>query len=191
MSPAPSTAQRLAGPRFLVGGAWRRRALRARVVVSLLPVAVVVLASLWLALTVALWAALVPFLAAGGVLWTGVGRRWARRTWWRARWFWDARAAGLSLEAETSVFGRTDGPLDRHVLVVPWARVKVHPSGSRTYACRPLPGMTTADFEAATGRLMARWAAVSVQITHTPGDKLVTILVHRSAPASSTYRRRA
>ena len=83
-----------------------------------------------------------------------------------------------------------DGPLDRRMVVVPLVRVRLTANG-RTYRCRALPGQTVADYEAAVARLQARWSAVSVAVEHNPGERHVWIHVHRSAPAASTYRRRA
>lgn len=67
----------------------------------------------------------------------------------------------------------------------------MHGNGSRSYRCRPLPGSTIADYEAAVPRLLARWSAVSVECELYPGQRHVWLYVHRETPPVETYERAA
>ena len=110
-------------------------------------------------------------------------------SWWRARWYLDARAAGLSVEAEPNVWAGTDSPLDKVIVVVPRVRITVDPYGTRTYRCRPLAGQSVGDYEQAVGRLSLRWGVEHVSLDAELGSKFVTFTVHRGAPPATEYRR--
>ena len=187
MSDQVQTTQRLRGPNHLLGGRFRRRVERLSVLLAVLPVLVPVFVALVLAFTSPwLFVVLLAVSALVFVLSPAV-RRGAARAWWRARWFWDARSAGLSLEAEPSMFGRSDGPLDRLVVVVPRTRLFVEPDGTRRYRTKALPGQTPADFEAALPRLAMRWGAGNVRMEHVPGARWITLVVDPSTPVRTVW----
>lgn len=191
MSEAPQTQQRLSGPRHLLAGRWRRRLELAAVTVALSPLWLAALAALLALVAVGLWAA-VLFVVAWTAALATVCRPWAVWSYWRARWWFDARAAGLSLNAEAAMFGTDAGADDdEHLVVVPILRSLRLTSTGRRYRVRPLPGQLVADFQVAADRLSMRWGAVSVVLDHAAGDRYVTLTVYRSAPAAVTYERAA
>ena len=186
------TRQTLAGPRHLLGGKWRRRREVAAVLLALTPALVVALACLFVAVAVSLIVGVLMVAAAVAlVVFVPVVHDCGARSWWRARWYLDARAAGLSVEAEPNVWAGTDTPLDRVIVVVPRVRITVDPYGTRTYRCRPLAGQSVGDYEQAVGRLSLRWGVEHVTLDAELGSKFVTFTVHRGAPPATEYRRAA
>lgn len=188
----PQIRQQLRGPRALLAGKWRRRMERLTVALFLSPAIVAFALVVYVALVVATIAGafgVVVFTAAA--LYVPPVRTYAGYAWWRGRWYWDARAAGLAVEAEPNVLARTDGPLDRTVVVVPTVSLRLLDNGARSYRVRPLPGQTLGDFEAAVPRLTMRWGVEHVALDAALGSKFVTITVHRGAPPASEYRRAA
>lgn len=191
MSEHPQTQQRLAGPRHLLAGRWRRRLELTAVAAALSPVWLALVAALLALVAVGVWAA-VAFLVAWTVALATVGRSWAVWSYWRARWWFDARAAGLSLNAEAGLFGTDAGADDdEHLVVVPVLRSLRLTSTGRRYRVRPLPGQLLADFEVAADRLSMRWGAVQVVLEHSAGDRFVTLVVYRDAPEPVVYERAA
>ena len=190
MSDQAQTTQRLRGPRHLLGGKWRRRREVAAVLVALAPALVVAVACLVAAVAVSLIVgALMVAVAVALVALVEPVRTTATWSWYRTRWYLDARAAGLAVEAEPNLWAGTDTPLDRVIVVVPRVRITVDPYGTRTYRCRPLAGQSVGDYEQAVGRLSLRWGVEHVTLEAELGSKFVTFTVHRGAPPVTEYRR--
>ena len=117
------------------------------------------------------------------------GRRWSARVRHRTVWWWDARAAGLALNAERSLFGHDDGATDRdHLVVAPRLRRLAMTATGRTYLLRPLPGQTLADIEQAVPRLLLRWHAADVRVVHTLGERDVALVVTSRLPEVREWR---
>lgn len=195
MSDRPQVNQRLSGPRHLVGGNARHRWEQINVAAAWSPLLLVGLLFVIVAVGVSplLGLVLVGLLVAGVVVAAGadgVGC-WRDYAYWRSRWYYDARAAGLAVEAEPSILARTDGVLDRRRVVVPVLELTVRRTGVREYRCRPLPGQTVADYEAAVERLTPRWGAARIVVTYTPGDRRVLLTVFPAVPPAPTYTRGA
>lgn len=188
MSESPQTSQRLAGPRHLLAGRWRRRLELAAVTLAVSPVLLGGLAALVVLVEFGPWPALllvVAWLAAAGTF----GRPWASWAYWRARWWFDARAAGLSLNAEAGLFGTDAGADDdEHLVVVPRLRSLRLTSTGRRYRIKPLPGQVVADFEVAAARLAIRWAASEVRVEHVPGARCVALVVETATPAPVAWQ---
>ncbi len=188
----PQTRQTLAGPRHLLGGKWRRRRELLEVLAAWTPTLAVVGSTVFVATFVALPVGLLMAgVAVALVVLVVPVRVFVAWSWWRARWYLDARAAGLAVEAEPNVLAGTDTPLDRVIMVVPRVRINVDPYGTRTYRCRPLAGQSVGDYEQAVGRLSLRWGVEHVTLDAELGSKFVMITVHRDAPPVSTYQRTA
>ena len=190
MGDAPSST-RVAGPRHLVGGRWRASAERASVALAIAPgLAALTLSAAALVLVSVLVAALVLITFASAVVCWPIGRRWARRAYWRTRWWWDARAGLLALNAEQNLTGSDTGAVDvAHVVVVPFVRrLDVLPAGRR-YLLRPLPTQTVSTFEDACGRLAQRWGAASVTVEHTIGSRDLALIVSARLPESRPWTR--
>lgn len=187
MSDQVQTTQRLRGPNHLLAGRFRRRMERLSVLVAVLPVVVPILVAVVLAFMSPWLFVLAVASGAGLLVWLPSSRSMVARSYWRSRWFWDARSAGLSLEAEPSMLGRSDGPLDRLVVVVPRVRLTVDLGGTRRYRCKALPGQTAADYEAALGRLAMRWGAGNVRMEHVPGARWIALVVDPSTPARTVW----
>lgn len=185
------TRQTLAGPRHLLGGKWRRRREIAAVVAAATPAVVVVLACVVTAAAVSfVVGALMAVTAVALVVLVEPVRTAFAWCWWRCRWYLDARAAGLSVEAEPSVLARTDSPLDKVIVVVPRVRIRMVPNG-REYRIRPLAGQSVGDYEQALGRLHMRWGAEHVDLDAPLGSKFLTFTVLRDGAPSTVYERAA
>ena len=188
---AATTSRGLAGPRSLVAGGWRARLEVATVMAVTAPIWLTVLAAVWIAVTAG-WA--VGYTVAVGVVaWFSCRRvrPYTMLVWWRARWWWDARAGGLAVNAEPSLLGHDDGAVDRHHRVVtPRCQVIRAAGGGRCYRVRPLPGQTVTDFEAAIPRLVMRWAAAHVGVDYRVGERHVTILVIPALPTVRVWQGR-
>ena len=182
--------QQLRGPRHLLAGKWRRRMERLTVAATLVPALVVVLVVAYVGAVASVWMA-VPFVAALAalVVFVPLVRTYVAFAWWRSRWYWDARAGGLAVEAEPSVFAKTDRLTDAHIVVVPTVTLRMLANGTRSYRVRPLPGQTIGDFEAAVPRLAMRWGCQHVSIEAPLGERFVTLTAHQSAPPTSEYAR--
>ena len=195
MSERPQVNQRLSGPRHLVGGNARHRWEQINVAAAWSPLILAGVVFLVLAVALSPWVglALVVALVSGAALVAGTDgvACWQGYAYWRSRWYYDARAAGLAVEAEPSVLAGTDGVLDRRRIVVPVLDLTVRRTGVREYRCRPLPGQTVADYEAAVERLLPRWGAERIAVAWSPGDRRVLLVVHPTAPAPTTYTRGA
>lgn len=181
----------LAGPRHLVAGTYRQRVEQVVVALVLIPYAVVVVLCLGAAASLGVLAGVGALFAYVGVLvaWP-TARRWARWSWHRCRWWFDARAVGLALNAERGVFRADAGADDdEHRVVAPFLRrLELTPTG-RTYTVRPLPGQTPATFADATSRMATRWNAAAVEVRHVPGDRFVHVLVVKGLPPVARWER--
>jgi hypothetical protein len=161
-------------PRRLVLGGFRQRVEVWRTIAAAFPAVVVVVAvvvvSAWLYLRGG-WRGPVGVACLLPAPLVAFRRRivaYLAGLYWRARWSWDCRSAGLVLVAERGI--------DRaHNLAV--SSVEVAPTlvavrcrrGGRTYIVRPLPGQTVEDYTAACGSLRLRWRAHSVTVDRLPG----------------------
>ena len=151
MTDAPST--KFLGPRHLVGGRWRVAVERTAVAVAVAPavVAVVVAGGGWVAAGPVVGTLVLASFVSAITCWP-IGRRWARFAYWRCRWWFDARAALLALNAEQGLFGVDTGVVDRsHVVVAPVLRRLQLVLGGRRYTVRPLPSQTASTFEELAG----------------------------------------
>ena len=186
----PATRVGLTGPRALVGGRWRRAGellgvARVTAPYSLAFVAGVVLAALTGMLVLVTALPMIP-VTYGLSPW---GRSWSSRVHHRMAWWWDARAAGLALNAERSLFGHDDGATDKnHLVVVPRLRRLTITLTGRCYTFKPLPGMTMADIAQAVPRLLLRWHAADVRVVHTLGERDVALVVTSRLPEVREWR---
>ena len=183
---APATAQRTQGPRWILGGRWRRNVHVASLWWALAPALVLVLVALVLAVVVSPWLLVVALVAGVGVSWWRPVRSWWRRRWWLAEWYFSARAGGLGLDAEPSWFPGTDAPLDKRIVVVPRVKITLTATGRR-YRVKPLPSQVIGDFEQAAQRLAVRWRASSVRVEYAAGSKFVTLAVDTLVPRSTRW----
>lgn len=181
--------QGLAGPRHLLAGNMRRNVERLAILGAVAPF-LVLFCAVVLSAFMAPWLMVVLVVATAGTLYALPGaRQEVARNYYRARWYLDARAAGLALEAEPSVLPGRDKLTDERVVVVPRCRIQMTGNGGRRYRIRPLPGQTLGDFDQAVPRLSVRWGCNHVSLEAPMGSKYVWLNVAAGDPPVSTYDR--
>lgn len=91
---------------------------------------------------------------------------WISAPWWRARWWFDARACGLCLIADPSVNAVHEAGRPPGIELAPALR-RIRCRGPiRRYVIRPLPGQRLEHFEQAIPAFSYRWAATVTVTAH-------------------------
>lgn len=174
----PVTA--LEAPRRVLMGRARHRLMMTRVICAWWPIPAAVIVVLAMSPMTRLGVLLC--IVAAELRWPGVARYRLRAAWYRSRWWFDARAAGLAVVADPGLNATAEGGRPKGVELVPRLLGIRCQRTSRVYKVKALPGQRLETFERAIPDLVFRFGADVAVIQH-PTRRRVLFLEVVSAHA--------